>query len=58
LPYYRLACLRILDEILKKHSLHSYAADKMAARFDENITFRVSSIIAVKSAYSGAAKTC
>jgi len=58
LPYYRLACLHMLEGIMKKHFLNASSVNKMVTRFDHQITFRVSSVLAVNSAYTQAAKTC
>ena len=52
LPYYRLMCLSNLVEIFRKLSLNVSPVERMVARFDDEITFRVSSVIAVNSAYS------
>ena len=58
LPYFRLMCLNILESILLENSMNLNLLKKMIEKFDDEITLRTSTLIAVKSAHSEAASMC
>jgi len=58
LPFDRLKNLSILEEILLCFEVNASPMRKMIRRFDENIIFSVSTVLAVKKEHSKAASTC
>lgn len=58
LPFDRLKNLSILEEILHFFEVNASSLKKMIKRFDENIIFNVSTVLAVRKEHTKAASTC